>query len=274
MKHFFVIVNAEKQFAGRTRKTIEAYLDAQKDVSCTVWDGPRKEHYDLPKETDCIITIGGDGTLIQAARATVGSGVPLIGINRGHMGYLTQLREEKDIAPALSRLIAGDYRTEARMMLDVCVYRAGRRIFKNIALNEVLLGRLNSLRILGFKVYVNERLLSEYAADGMIAATPTGSTAYSLSAGGPIAEPKARLIILTPLCSHAINSRSIILAPDDSIRIVPLSNNQFVACDGDTMMPLAAGDEIEIRESHDVTRLVRLENESFLDTLREKMTYV
>lgn len=274
MKHFYLIVNAEKQFAGRTRKTIEEFLEQQSGVTCAVWDGPRREQYDLPKETDCIITIGGDGTLIQAARATVGANIPLIGINRGHMGYLTQLREEKDIGPALHRLIEEDYVTEERMMLDAKVIRGGKLVFRDIALNEVLLGRRESLRLLGFRVYVNDKLLSEYAADGMICSTPTGSTAYSLSAGGPIAEPMARLMILTPVCSHAINSRSIILAPDDCIKIVPQTDNQFAACDGDSMLALRAGDEICIQQSDFVTRLVRLKNESFLDTLREKMTYV
>ncbi|HIU87921.1 MAG TPA: NAD(+)/NADH kinase [Candidatus Avilachnospira avistercoris] len=275
MKNFFIIVNAEKAMAGKTRHTIEAYLKNNKGVvSYTVWDGQKQDRYELPEGCDCIITIGGDGTLIQAARATVGSKVPLIGINRGHMGYLTQLSDERMIVPALKRLIDDDYTLEERMMLDAEVIRDGRSIYKEVALNEVMLTRFNSIRTLNFQVYVNDKLLNEYSADGILAATPTGSTAYSLSAGGPIAEPEARLIILTPICSHAINSRSIIFSPKDRIKLIACSRQQVAACDGESILNVEQGDEILIRMSKHSARFVRLREESFLDTLRQKMTFV
>ena len=275
MKNFFIIVNAEKAMAGKTRHTIEAYLKNNKgEVSYTVWDGQKQDRYELPEGCDCIITIGGDGTLIQAARATVGSKVPLIGINRGHMGYLTQLSDERMIVPALKRLIDDDYTLEERMMLDAEVIRDGRSIYKEVALNEVMLTRFNSIRTLNFQVYVNDKLLNEYSADGILAATPTGSTAYSLSAGGPIAEPEARLIILTPICSNAINSRSIIFSPKDRIKLTACSRQQVAACDGESILNVEQGDEILISMSKHSARFVRLREESFLDTLRQKMTFV
>ena len=274
MKHFYIVVNAEKKMASHTRQTVESILSVMDGVTFETWDGPRQGHYDLPEDTDCIITIGGDGTLIQTARATVGSGIPILGINRGHLGYLTELQKEEDIEPALRRLVADDYRLESRMMLDADVKRDGKAVFHDIALNEALLGRQNALRAIDFCVYVNGRLLNEYCADGIMIATPTGSTAYSLSAGGPIAKPQAQLMIMTPICSHAVNARSIILSPGDIVTFVPKTENQLLSCDGDSVESLLCGDEVVIRRSAHTTKLVRLENESFLDTLRNKMTSV
>ena len=275
MKHFFIIVNMKKRLAEKTSNAIREFLkDCGKETSCKIWDGPRQKKYELPEGTDCIITIGGDGTLIQAVRATMGSGVPVIGINRGHLGYLTQLSKGKDIAPAMKRLLEEDYSIEERMMLKARVYRNGKCIYRDVALNEVLLSRYDSLRTIHFKVYVNETCLNDYGADGLIVATPTGSTAYSLSAGGPIAEPEAKMMIMTPICSHTINSRSIIFSPEDTIRIVPEGANQIVACDGDAPVELKKGDEVVVKRSRHSARLVRLSEESFLETLRDKMTFV
>lgn len=275
MKHFFIIVNMKKRLAEKTSNAIREFLkDCGKETSCKIWDGPRQKKYELPEGTDCIITIGGDGTLIQAVRATMGSGVPVIGFNRGHLGYLTQLSKGKDIAPAMKRLLEEDYSIEERMMLKARVYRNGKCIYRDVALNEVLLSRYDSLRTIHFKVYVNETCLNDYGADGLIVATPTGSTAYSLSAGGPIAEPEAKMMIMTPICSHTINSRSIIFSPEDTIRIVPEGANQIVACDGDAPVELKKGDEVVVKRSRHSARLVRLSEESFLETLRDKMTFV
>ena len=174
----------------------------------------------------------------------------------------------------MKRLLEEQYTIEERMMLRARVYRKGKCIYKDVALNEVLLTRYDSLRTIHFKVYVNEICLNEYSSDGLIVATPTGSTAYSLSAGGPIAEPEAKLMIMTPICSHTINSRSIIFSPNDTVRLVPESENQIVACDGDLPVELQKGDEVEVVRSRHSARLVRLKEESFLETLRDKMTFV
>ena len=275
MKNFFIIVNAEKAMAGKTRHTIEAYLKNNKgEVSYTVWDGQKQDRYELPEGCDCSITIGGDGTLIQAARAPVGSKVPLIGINRGHMGYLTQLSDERMIVPSLKRLIDDDYTLEERMMLDAEVIRDGRSIYKEVALNEVMLTRFNSIRTLNFQVYVNDKLLNEYSADGMIVSTPTGSTAYNLSAGGPIAQPDGQLMILTPVCPHTLTSRTIVFGPESRIRIeIPetADGGQTAAFDGDLVVKLSGGDYLEITRAETAVRVLRLDNRSFLDILKDKM---
>ncbi len=275
MNNFFIIINSDKKLAEKSGSTIESFLRSQGDrVSYTIWRGSRQDRYELPEGCDCIITIGGDGTLIQAARGTVGSGVPLIGINRGHMGYLTQLTDEEAIVPAMKRLMEEDYFIEERMLLCAEAYRDGERIWQDVALNEVMLARYNTIGSLRFEVYVNDTMLNEYFADGILVATPTGSTAYSLSAGGPIADPKARLIILTPICSHAMNSRSIIFSAHDRFTIVAGSDGQIAACDGVSQLQLKKGDEIRVRRSDNVARFIRLKQESFLESLRQKMTYV
>lgn len=275
MNNFFIIINSDKKLAEKSGSTIESFLRSQGDrVSYTIWRGSRQDRYELPEGCDCIITIGGDGTLIQAARGTVGSGVPLIGINRGHMGYLTQLTDEEAIVPAMKRLMEEDYFIEERMLLCAEAYRDGEMIWQDVALNEVMLARYNTIGSLRFEVYVNDTMLNEYFADGILVATPTGSTAYSLSAGGPIADPKARLIILTPICSHAMNSRSIIFSAHDRFTIVAGNDGQIAACDGVSQLQLKKGDEIRVRRSDNAARFIRLKQESFLETLRQKMTYV
>ena len=275
MKKFFIIVNMDKELAVETKNSIVSFLSSYgNDVSCSVWEGEPQRKYELPEGTDCIITIGGDGTLIQAARATVSTGIPVIGINRGHMGDLTQLTGEEDIEPAILRLINDDFMTDERMMLKASIFQQGKRSYKDVALNEVLLTRHDSIRTMHFSVYVNEVFLNSYSADGLIISTPTGSTAYSLSAGGPIAEPKAKLMIMTPICSHTINGRSLVLSPEDKIKVVVGSQKQLVACDGDSVFYLNDGDEIHVSRSKYVTRLVKLKEESFLETLRDKMNFV
>lgn len=275
MKRFFIIVNSDKELAEETKQNIEKYLkSSSKDIEVAVWNGPKSDKYPIPDGTECIITVGGDGTLIQAARSTVDRKIPLIGINRGHMGYLTEIHADEGIYSALDRLIENDFDTEERMMLVAKVKRGKRYIYKDIALNEVLLGRHGSLHTIKFNVYVNNTLLNDYSADGMLVATPTGTTAYSLSAGGAIAKPQAKLIILTPICSHAMNARSIILPPEDKIKLVVCSDDQLIACDGDSVMKLEVGDEIYIEKSEHKTRFIKLKNESFLETLRDKMTVV
>lgn len=280
MKNFYIIMNPEKIGAHETAEDIRTFLTSR-GGRCKIGEKRPEEgkgkHYtdkdDVPEEAQCIITLGGDGTLIQAARDLAGRNIPLLGINRGTLGYLTQLSRTEEIEPVLSALLAGDYKLEERMMLDGCSYRKGKAVFQDIAFNEIVM-RSQHLKMLRFKVFVNEEFFNEYHADGLIAATPTGSTAYNLSAGGPIIVPDSRMMVLTPICSHALNARSIVLSSDDQIR-VELSGQEGVSqaavFDGDSVARLYPGDSIEIRRSEIRTTLIKLKNISFLDNLRNKM---
>lgn len=279
MKHFYIIMNPDKKGASETAGVVCDYL-ISRGAQCRTGGGRPKDrgHYtdgtQVPEDTECVITLGGDGTLIQAARDLAGRNIPILGINRGTLGYLTQISRTEEIEPALSVLLSGDYKLEERMMLDGCTYRDGKAVYQDIALNEIVMTRGQHLKMLRFKVFVNEEFFNEYHADGLIAATPTGSTAYNLSAGGPIIVPDSRMMVLTPICSHALNARSIVLSSDDRIRVEIMgreSNCHAAVFDGDTVAELYPGDSIEICRSEIRTTLIKLKNISFLDNLRNKM---
>lgn len=279
MKKFYIVANPDKENTKNMKTGIERYL---KEHGASAYSGksesghgnPYTEPDDVPEDTECIITLGGDGTLIQAARDLAGRDLPIIGINLGGLGYLTQIGREGDVKELLDALLEDRYQIQERMMLKGCVYRAGKPVQENIALNDIVLTRDGAPRVLKLNLYVDGLFLNEFSADGMIVATPTGSTAYNLSAGGPIAQPDGKLMILTPICPHTLTSRTIVFSPKSRIRIeIPEKNrgSQVAAFDGDTLVRLENGDYIEITEAETVTRVVKLDHRSFLDILKTKM---
>lgn len=279
MENFYIIANVEKDNTEKVRKEIEEYLMGRGCV-CRYFEG--KTRYggrytpasDVPEDTQCVITLGGDGTLIQAARDLAGRNIPIIGINMGSLGYLTQIGSDGNLWELLDALVEDRYELQERMMLKGRVFHDGEIIAEDIALNDIVLTREGALRVLKFRIYVDGQMINEYSADGMIVATPTGSTAYNLSAGGPIAEPDGQLIIITPICPHTLTSRSIVLGAESSIKIEISEANHgkpTAAFDGDTTVDLAQGDTIEIERSQVATHVVRLDHRSFLDILKHKM---
>lgn len=282
MKHFYLIVNKEKENAEKGAEMIAEYLSRQ-GCEC-LWDQepPDTSEYrytdgrKVPQETECVIVLGGDGTLIQASRDLAGRNLPLFGVNMGHLGYLTQICCERDILTAMDDLLADRYRLEHRMMLQGRVIPDGRTVAEDIALNDIILGRMG-LHTLKYDLYVNGEFFNEYTADGMIMATPTGSTAYNLSAGGPIAAPESDLIIMTPICPHTLNSRSIVLSSENRIMLKVTGGEdreQFLSFDGDTVVKLRRGDRIEVERSEITTTLVQLSQVSFLENIRKKMKHI
>ena len=282
MKHFYLIVNKEKENAEKGAEMIAEYLSRQ-GCEC-LWDQepPDTSEYrytdgrKVPQETECVIVLGGDGTLIQASRDLAGRNLPLFGVNMGHLGYLTQICCERDILTAMDDLLADRYRLEHRMMLQGRVISDGRTVAEDIALNDIILGRMG-LHTLKYDLYVNGEFFNEYTADGMIMATPTGSTAYNLSAGGPIAAPESDLIIMTPICPHTLNSRSIVLSSENRIMLKVTGGEdreQFLSVDGDTVVKLRRGDRIEVERSEITTTLVQLSQVSFLENIRKKMKHI
>lgn len=279
MKSFYIVSNPGKEGAEETRREIQEYLQ-QKGAACAaqcieeVYGKRYTEPSKVPKETDCVITIGGDGTLIQAARDLAGRKIPFIGVNRGHLGYLTQVSSGPELKEMLDALLEGRYRLESRMMLDGQMIRNGRMVFHDIALNEIVISRKDMLKPLHFRILVNGEFLNDYTADGMIFATPTGSTAYNLSAGGPIIAPAAKMMVLTPICSHALNARSIVLPAEDQITLEVSEEGHMAAFDGNLGEPVEKGDRIVIRRSRIDTILVQLKKVSFLQNLSNKMVGV
>ena len=282
MKHFLIYTNKHKDQELATTKRIRDYLESK---GCTVklkvkesdWkeetDAAEEEATGIPLDVDCMIVLGGDGTVLQAARETKKILVPIIGVNLGTVGYMTEI-EPSGLEESLDRLIRDNYKKERRMMLNGKVCCADGTVSEGWALNDIVISRSGTLQIIEFNIYVNGQLLNHYKADGMIVTTPTGSTGYNLSAGGPIAQPDGQLMILTPICPHTLTSRTIVFGADSRIRIeIPATNrgSQVAAFDGDTLVRLENGDYIEITKAETVTRVVKLDHRSFLDILKTKM---
>lgn len=283
MKHFFLITNPLKDRELVTTKRIKNFLD-QKGCSCKVQvydqakkDGGYTDSAEIPQDTECILVLGGDGTLIEAARDTSRLAIPLIGINLGTLGFLAEV-EQSNLEHALQSLIADQYQLESRMMLKGRVMRDGECRESSCALNDIVITRSGSMQIIHFHIYVNGQFLNEYDGDGVIISTPTGSTGYSMSAGGPIVEPAARLMVITPICPHTLNTRSIILSADDEIAVEMVSERgerreqAEVNFDGSHGVALRANDKIYVTRSERTTDIVKLNQMSFLEILHKKMS--
>lgn len=219
--------------------------------------------------SDIIISIGGDGTFLKTSRKSREK--PIIGINTGTLGYLTEINPE-NIEQALKNLIDGNYHVENRMMLEGEIVRANGEIVRiPQALNEIGISK-NIIGVVRFDVLVNGKLINSYTADGILVCTPTGSTAYNLSCGGPIVDPTAEIITLTPIAPHTIINRSIVLADDSTvdIKITELRENtsSYVLSDGKPI-EVFSSDTVRIKKSDKVTKIIKLEDRSFIDTIRE-----
>ena len=222
------------------------------------------------------MVLGGDGTMLQAARENQNSDIPMIGINMGTKGYLTEI-EVGSLENALDSLILDEYHIESRMMLDGVIYKAGHKMVPMCALNEIAITRKGSLEIIYYNVYVNGKLLKVYSGDGIMVSTPTGSTGYNLSAGGPIASPQSELMLLTPICPHTFNSRTVILSPQDIVEIEIAHGRDGkkqeveVSFDGNYKEILFSEDRVVIKKAVATTKIVKLSEESFLEVLHSKM---
>ena len=280
-KRFLIYVNQFKDQELKTTKRIEEYLKNHGQEVCLLkvekdWKQGEYSAPDFPKDVDVMLVLGGDGTVLQAARETIHSRIPLIGVNLGSLGFMTQI-EPTGIEVALDRLIDGNYREESRMLLQGKASLQGGVTKEGLALNDIVITRSGALRVILLRIYVNGSFLHEYQADGMIITTPTGSTGYNLSAGGPLVEPGAKLLMLTPICPHSLNHRSIILSSEDEIEIeIPLGKEgkeQKVeaSLDGGNSFTMVTGDRITIKKSQESARFLQLSSVSFLETLHQKM---
>lgn len=290
MNRFYIIANSEKDKDLKTTRQIYDYLSAH-GKSCTVREYQKLEgrlksgdgksvgytNADwIPEGTECILVLGGDGTLIQAARDTVECGIPLLGINLGNLGYLAEI-EKSGVLEAMDSLMADAYTLEPRMMLEGSVYRKEEGNVHDLALNDIVVNRAGALRVIDYEIYVNGEFLNRYSADGIIVSTPTGSTGYSLSAGGPIVSPMASMIVVTPICPHTLTARSIVLSGRDQVTIRLGSGRRaeweeaFATFDGEVSVPIATGDYVEIRKSEKTADILKISKISFLEVLRNKM---
>ncbi len=222
--------------------------------------------------SDFIFVLGGDGTLLRAARQACKYGLPVLGINMGRLGFLTEV-EVSDIGLALDAILAGEYYIEQRMMLKAKLVRQGTEACELVALNDIAIAKAYFARIIHLKVFINDEFVGYYPADGILVSSPTGSTAYSLSAGGPIINPAMECLLLTPICPHALNARAIVTDSKDEIRIVVAdkSRDVLLTVDGQEGVPVYKGDNIVITKAEVATRLIRIRRRSFFNLLKDKM---
>ncbi|AZR73516.1 NAD(+) kinase [Anoxybacter fermentans] len=231
---------------------------------------PRAQIADI---VDLIIVFGGDGTYLNTARSVAGKGIPILGVNLGRLGFLTEI-EIHELNWALEQLSLGNYDIAERIMVQAEILRQGKRVHSAIGLNDVIITNTGLARMVELETYINEEFINSYPADGLIVATPTGSTAYSLSAGGPIVNPFSKSLIITPICPHTLYSRSIVISEDEVVRVSLRSDHQncFLTVDGQQGWRLEESDEILIRKAKEVVKSVRMPGHTFYKILRDRMS--
>jgi NAD+ kinase len=228
---------------------------------------------DLPSQCDLIVVLGGDGTLLSVARLVGDLGVPILGVNLGGLGFLTATTLE-EMFPAMDRVLAGDIVLDDRMMLAAQVRRRGERLTSHVALNDVVITKSAMSRIINLAVSVEGQHATSYRADGLIISTPTGSTAYSLSAGGPILFPTMDAVVLTPICSHTLTNRPIVLPGSQRVEVTLMTDQDvMLTLDGQVGLALREHDTVEVRQAPARIRLVRFPHKDFFSVLRAKLKW-
>ena len=229
---------------------------------------------ELAKSADLIVVLGGDGTMIATARMISDSEVPVIGVNYGGLGYLAEFRIE-ELFSALEAILGGDYKLERRLMLAIELRRGEEVVTRNRVLNDVVVNKSALARIIEIEAYLNGQFVNSFRADGLIVATPTGSTAYNLSAGGPVIYPSMKAVVITPICPFTLSNRPIVVPDDSVIEVRLMTKNEEVALtlDGQVGFPLQVGDRIVIRKSDTTFNLVQPMSRNYFDLLRDKLKW-
>lgn len=285
MDKFYIISNIDRDPGQEKASVIHNYLLAKGKASdfCSlkrfaVGDEDVNEPLNAIKEdVECAIVLGGDGTIIQVASEMAKKKIPVIGINLGRLGFLAEI-DYDDVFSVLDKLIADDFYLENRMMLEGTTVIDDEVMPVNLALNDIVITRAGAMRVVDYDIYVNDKLLTTINGDGIVISTPTGSTGYSMSAGGPIVEPDARVILLTPISAHNLSSRPVVLSPDDVVKVKVVSGKYEgsavanVCFDGGQMYEMNKEDFIYISKANVATKVLKISKESFLDVLSRKLS--
>ncbi|GFE61520.1 NAD(+)/NADH kinase [Geobacter sp. AOG2] len=229
----------------------------------------------IREQAELVVVLGGDGTLISVARLFSGKEVPIVGVNLGSLGFLTEVTVE-EMYPVLELCLKGAPRVSERMMLEVSVRREGREIEKHHVLNDIVINKGALARIIDLETKVNAHFLTTYRADGLIISTPTGSTGYSMSAGGPIIHPQMSCIVITPICPHTLTNRPIVVSDDSNIAITVASSfdeKVYLTLDGQVGFELMEGDSVDVRSALKTTALVMSRSRDYFEVLRTKLKW-
>lgn len=285
MDKFYVIANQQKETSRREAEFIRKYL-TERGKTCYIQQESSERSSQgsfrytdasrIPSDVEGVLVLGGDGTLLQASRDLVETGLPLLGINMGTLGYLAEI-DLQSVPVALDRLMGDDFSIEDRMMIEGTVFHQNRVLLKDIALNDIVIGR-RAMKVIDVNLFVDDVYLCCYRADGFIVSTPTGSTGYSLSAGGPIVEPEASLMLLTPVAPHTLTSRSIVLPDNVNVTIEiedakgDLKGSSAEAMfDGDTSVALRPGSRVVVTKTEKKTHIIKINHTSFVEIIRQKL---
>lgn len=251
---------------------------------CLPFDLDERSHLEMPAHVklesirealpgaDVLICFGGDGTILHAAKDANAHQIPILGVNMGSVGFMAEL--EHGELSQLAKLASGDYGIEARMMLDVCVYRDGKEIARETALNDAVITKGAVARVLDLEIKADKVLMAAFSGDGVVISTPTGSTAYSMAAGGPIVEPTAENLIVTPICAHSLHAKPFVLDRSRSVGVNLTRGSRktaYLSVDGGRALKLISGDEVEIKRSEMQTKLIKLTGRSFYTVINQKL---
>ncbi len=284
MDSFLIITNKEKDIDLHLTKKIAASIEnAGKKVVLSSVSSVQEENEPvvLPSDVECAIVLGGDGTIIQTANDLMKHGIPILGVNLGTLGFLAEV-EEHHVNEALERLFKKDYRIENRIMIEgTVISHTGQREYckqmTGYALNDVVIARKGFSRIISLGIYVNDVLVDNFRGDGVIISTPTGSTAYNLSAGGPLVLAQASVMVITPICPHSLSPRSIVVSAADTIKVVVGKSKKtqeaeaIATFDGSKVIDLGTDDVILMKRAKYNTQLIKLDNTGIYEILRSKL---
>lgn len=280
MKKIGIITNREKDKGLKyTKQLVESIQKHGGQAVLPTYDGTFEmddidNHViEICDNCDMIICLGGDGTFLRTARTAYLYGLPMLGINLGSLGFLTDV-EKGEIDKAVENILNDRYSLEDRIMLSSKLYKEGKLVAQDVAINDIVISRGGIPRILHLSTYIDNNLVEMYPGDGIVVATPTGSTAYSLSAGGPIVEPTSGLIIITPICPHILSSRALITSDMRKIKICVsqgFEHKAIVTVDGQKNLEITGGDYLEIEKTDSTVKIIRVNSKNFFTVLRSKI---
>lgn len=254
-------------------RQIEVYIDKE---TGTTLESPEKclTRNEMPAQVDLLVVLGGDGTLLATARALSRKPVPILAVNLGGLGFLTVITRE-ELYPTLERVLAGNFQTDRRVQIEAEIVRADEVIASLLALNDVVLNKGAIARILDFDVLVDGKFISTYKSDGLIVSTPTGSTAYSLAAGGPVTAPSVEAFIITPICAHTLTNRPLVLPDTATIEVVVKSQREavYVTVDGQVGVAARSDDIVRLKKASSHVELVQPPHKNYFEILRQKLKW-
>jgi NAD+ kinase len=287
IKRIGIVLKPHQPDALKTMCELTVWL-AKRGIS--LFGGPEIERETIARQTGCaveqveperiaanadlMLVLGGDGTMIAAARLMGQAEVPVLGINYGGLGYLAEFRIE-ELYSALESILAGDFRLDQRVMLDVELKRGDETVARKRVLNDVVINKSALARIIEIEAYLNQQFVNSFRADGLIVSTPTGSTAYNLSAGGPVIFPSMNAVVITPICPFTLSNRPIVVPDDAAIELHLKTEQEDVALtlDGQVGFPLKVEDRVVIQKSQTTFNLVQPANRNYFDVLRDKLRW-